>query len=429
MAGMTQALLVGALLAAMAGASGAQEPKRDVAYYVAQAAAAHKAKDYAGFLDAMLRAHELLPDHARVMYNLACAYALNRQPDKAVAWLDRIAAAGLAYPAAEDEDLASLKGSAAFQAVLTRFAANLAPVRRAETAFAIRERGFIAEGIAHDPVDGAFYVSSVRKRKVVRVDRRGIATDFASGREGLWAAFGLRVDAKRRLLWVTTAAIPQMVGFRPEDAGRAGVLKLDLATGRLLGAYVLPGAPEKHNVADLAIDSRGDVYVTDSETPAVYVVRAGANALERLAIAAPFASPQGIAFSADEKRFYVADYGRGIFVVDRATLAWRELAHADGVYLFGIDGLCLAGGNLYATQNGTRPRRVVRIALDAAGTRAERLDVLEANTPGLGEPTLGAVVDGWFYFNADSQWDRFDDKNDLPPDAEMRDHPVMRVKL
>jgi sugar lactone lactonase YvrE len=426
---MKRALLTLAVVVATLGAPSAQEPKPDLAADVARATEAYKAKDYATFVAAYEHAIGLVPDHPRIWYNLACGYALTGKPEKAVAMLERLAAAGLVYPAADDTDFAAIRESAPFKAVLERFAANLAPVHHAETAFTIPEKGLVTEGVAYDPVGGAFYVSSVHKRKVMRVDRSGAVSDFVANRPELWAALGLRVDAKRRVLWVTTAAMPQMVGYDAKDEGRSGVLEYDLKTAKLLGTFLLDGAPEKHSIADLTLSGAGDVYLTDSETPAVYAIRRGRERLERLPVAAPFVSPQGIAFSGDERRLFVADYARGIFVVDAKTMEWAKLEHPDDVCLLGFDGLCFAGGALYATQNGIRPKRVVRIALDATGLRAARLDVLESSTPGLGEPTLGAVVDGWFYFVAESQWDRFDDKGNLPPESDLRPHAVMRVRL
>jgi sugar lactone lactonase YvrE len=425
---MKRALLAFASLLVLLVSAGAQTPARDANDYLREATEAYKTKDYAAFLEATKHAHELAPDATRVWYNLACGYALAGDAERAAAWLDRLAAAGLVCAAADDPDFAAIARSPEFRGALARLASNTASVHHADVAFPIREKSFVPEGVAYDPVEKAFYVSSVHKRKVVRVDASGAATDFLAGRDDLWAAFGIAVDAKRRRLWVTTGAIPQMIGFEAADRGRSGALAFDLATGRRVKACLLPGSPSEHAISDLAVDSKGNVYVADSVTPAIYVIHEGTEALEPLVTGAPFLSPQGLAFSADERRLYVADYARGIFVVDPATRACTKLAHPDAVCLVGVDGLSFAAGALYATQNGISPKRVVRVALDRAGTRAERLDVLEANSPGLGEPTLCTVVDGWLYFVADSQWERFDEAGRLPPDAEMREHSVMRVR-
>jgi sugar lactone lactonase YvrE len=419
-----RSVLCGVLVASSA-LLAAEDPAHDLAYYARAAGLAYQAKDYPAFLDASLHAQALQPDHPRFLYNLACAHALAGKPDEAIAGLERLAAMGLVYAVEKDDDFASIRESASFRAVVARFHSNGTVVHQAERAFAIAEKGLIAEGIAYDPAGRSFYVSSVRKRKVVRIRDSKIA-DFLANRKELSGAFGIRVDSKRRRLWVTTGVVPQMIGFREEEDGRSGLLEYDLASGKLRGSHVLPG-PDKHNVADLTIDSNGTVYVSDSRTPAVYVLRKSKGDLERLRTEAPFVSPQGLALSKDEKKLYVADYARGVFVIDLETLGWVKLGHPDSVCLHGIDGMAYANGALYATQNGTEPKRVVKIALDETGSRAERLDVLEQGETG--EPTLGAVVGDSFYFIADGGWDQVDEKGVLAPDAQLRNHTILRVKL
>ena len=42
------------------------------------------------------------------------------------------------------------------------------------------------------------------------------------------------VDAKRGVLWATTAALPQVEEFRAEDKGKSALLRIDLETGGVL---------------------------------------------------------------------------------------------------------------------------------------------------------------------------------------------------
>jgi hypothetical protein len=421
-------MLAALAIAAACPARHAQQ-RLDAAEHARRAIAAYEAKDYAAYLEHMRSANELRPHHPRLMYNLASAFALNGKADEAVGLLDRVAAMGLVYPAATDEDFASIRESAAFKTVVARFASNAAPVHRGEVALTVPLRGFIMEGIAYDPVERVFYASSVRERRVVRVDAKGAVTEVASARDGLWSALGIHVDAKRRRLWVATAAMPQTLGIEPSDVGRSGLLELDLTTGKRARVYLLPKGDGANVLGDLAIAADGTVFATDSSTPALYVLRPGAAALERFAAGLPLASPQGLDLSADGRRLYVADYARGVFVVDPTAGTWARLETPEAICLLGVDGLYVHGGSLLAIQNGVNPHRVVRVSLDRTGTRAERLEVLEASTPHLEEPTLGTVDDGWFYFVANSQWNQFDDKNQLPPPADLRDHVVMRVRL
>jgi hypothetical protein len=78
-------------------------------------------------------------------------------------------------------------------------------------------------------------------------------------------------------------------------------------------------------------------------------------------------------------------------------------------------------------QNGASPPRVVRLTLDLAGKRVTACRVLERATPGPGEPTHGAIVDGAFWFLASAGWPRFDDDGHLRADASPDAPAIWRI--
>jgi sugar lactone lactonase YvrE len=56
-----------------------------------------------------------------------------------------------------------------------------------EIAYTISENDLIPEGIAYDPARKNFYVSSTFKRKIIRIDANGRATDFTQeAQDGLF---------------------------------------------------------------------------------------------------------------------------------------------------------------------------------------------------------------------------------------------------
>src|SRR3954469_22660151 len=89
--------------------------------------------------------------------------------------------------------------------------------------------------------------------------------------------------------------------------------------------------------------------------------------------------------------------------------------NSDGRALNGIDGLYLSGRTLLATQNGSSPERVVRFELDQSFTRIESESIIERATPTLGDPTHGLIVDGVFYYIANSGWDTLNDDGTPKP--------------
>ncbi len=426
------AAAVGLCLCALAGFTAVlaqeQQPK-DGRYYETLARKAYQEKDYASFLENMKAAAELRPNHPRLMFNLAAAYSLNGRGGEALNWLARLADMGLVFQAAADDDFVSIKNSDEFKTILKRVERNKARVGDGATAFTLREKGFIPEGIAYDPATGTFYLSSVYRRKIVSVGPGGEAKDFASERDGLWSVLGMRVDAARRLLWVTTAAHRQMSNFKEDENGASGLFKFDLRTGKLLKKYLLPNKPKPHLLGDLVINSRGDVFASDSRTPAVYVVTRGRDELVPLVEGEPFTSPQGLALTSDEQQLFVADYSKGLFVINLRTRKLTSLAPAPNVTLLGVDGIYSHRGSLLAVQNGVNPARLVRLFPSRDLSRIERLEVIEANNPLFDEPTLGVLVGDNFYLVANSQWGAIDEEGRLAPPEKLKEHVVLKINL
>ena len=96
------------------------------------------------------------------------------------------------------------------------------------------------ESIAYDPVEEAFYIGSTRKGKIVKVDKEGKVKDFIRPRQdGLWMVVGMKVDARRRVLWVNSSGGGSLIGYKESDSMPAGVFKFDLRSGKLINKFVL----------------------------------------------------------------------------------------------------------------------------------------------------------------------------------------------
>ena len=196
---------IAALVAALAISLAADEVA-DSRRLQQEALAAFKAKDLPAFLEKIRAAAALRPQHPSMQYQLAIAYALNGRTNEALDVLDRLAKMGFDYPAAKDEMFSSLRESPRFAAIVERFAANTQPTGNPVLAFTLDQSGLIPEGLAWDPGSKRHFVSSVRRRSIFAIDRRGHASLFAS--ELPLGAFGMKVDPERHVLWVATAALP-----------------------------------------------------------------------------------------------------------------------------------------------------------------------------------------------------------------------------
>jgi hypothetical protein len=249
-----------------------QEQRHDACYYFQVARKAYQEKDYSAFVDNMKLALALRPTHQTYMYYLAAGYSLTGKKAEALALLSQAARMGFVYSLDGKADFEAIRDSDKFKSILRKIESNKVPVVHSEVAFKANGKDLIPEGIAYDPVKRIFFLGSVYQQKIVMVDQKGGTIDFSSPQDGLWSALGMKVDAARRLLWVSTTAQPQMKNYREEDKGKSGVFMYDLTTGRLLKRYLLPNKPEPHWLGDLVVNSRGDVFATDSVSPAIYVI-------------------------------------------------------------------------------------------------------------------------------------------------------------
>ena len=89
-------LIVAATLPTLAAAQ--TGPVKDGRYYEAAARKAYQAKDYPAFLANMKLAAQLRPNHPRLLYNLAAAYAINGRSDEALSALRQVAEMGMIVP-------------------------------------------------------------------------------------------------------------------------------------------------------------------------------------------------------------------------------------------------------------------------------------------------------------------------------------------
>jgi hypothetical protein len=384
------------------------------------AAAAHQRGDFAAFHQAAAAAVELLPDSPRLLYNLACAQALTGQPDAALASLRRVVAMGAALPIAADPDLASLRDRTEFRDLVAAIA-ELAetPVGTASGRLALTELpgDFVPEAVAVAP-NGDLLVSSVRQRRIVRVTPEGTLRDFVpSGQHGLLSALGLQVDARRGWLWACSSGLAETAGITPAELGTAAVLAFDLATGAPRARIELPAGRERA-CNDLALLADGRLLISDPVAAEVLVGGPESGVARTLAAGPGLRAPQAIVPQADGRTAWLADWSRGLFLLDLASGAVRRVPAPDGTTLVGIDGMIRHGNALYAVQNGLAPNRVVALRLDRDGSAVTGVEVLLRNHPDFDEPTLLTVREtagrSELLVVANSHWNRFGRDGQLP---------------
>ena len=358
-----------------------------------------KAKDYAKLCETLRQLKPLLPGNPSVIYNLAASNSVLGDALAALSGLRNLAGMGLIYDFAADADFSSLLTSREFADIVQHINENKKPVSHSSASFTLAERDLIPEDIAYDPATRRFFVSSVRQSKIIALLGATDSRDFAKTD---WPVLALRVDARRRILWAATGWVPHCERCNKIDEDKSALLAFDLDSGAFRQRIE---SPVKGLLGDMTISRAGEIYVSEGIHGAVLRLPPGANRLERIDVPGEFPSPQTPALSGDEKTLYVPDYVRGIAAITLATggVTWPQ--PADNIALSGIDGLYLYRGSFVGVQNGSTPARIIRLSLDL-----RKQEVLEANTPELGQPTHGTIVGNMFYFIANSGWDQYDDQ-------------------
>ena len=335
----------------------------------------------------------LVPDRAAVLYLLSAAKQHLGESLEAFAFLKECLAMGEGFDPSGDPAFLGLKGSKEFDGLVTKVHSDFPPVAQARLAFVTEEKDLIPEGLAYDEKHNLFYLSSLNRKKIVKIDSEGRASDFVPGdRYGLLPVLGIRLDPADGSVWADTF----------EDAGRAELVHFD-SSARLLGRYA-PKDRAKHGFNDLVVRKNGEVITTDSLNNQVFRLDPRSHEFAALPVNRLLFYPNGIALADDDRTAYVSD-AVGIVKMDLREGTSRDVDPGPRNTLAGVDGLYWRKGSLIAVQNGIGSPRIASFRLSKDGNRVTQTKVLENHTPFTVLPTTGAIRGNDFYFIANSQID------------------------
>ena len=276
---------------------------------------------------------------------------------------------------------------------------------------------FIAEGIAHDASANRFFVASVATRRIVAI--QGGRQSMFARLPGDYSPLGIALSGET--LWVTAATLPQGAGHD----GPSALIAIDKGDGHARHVYPVPDQG-KAALNDLTFAPDGTVYASDSISGMLYRLSPTASALTRLKIV--LKSPQGMAVSADGKSLLVADYSLGLVKLDLSGNTFMPLRIPDGINVKGVDGLVrLPDGSFFASQNGLKKPRILRLSLSPDWTRLQSLDVVAADDPTIADPSLVTADQSGAYVVGVSQWASFG--NGLTPERPLQPWRIVKLTL
>jgi hypothetical protein len=248
-------------------------------------------------------------------------------------------------------------------------------------------------GLAHDSVSRRFIVGDPSVNKLVVVDevfnRVNDLVGAASG--GFFGLRALEIDGRRGDLWVANSGAER----------RPAVHKLQLVSGRVLFELPLPADFGDAFFEDLAVASSGAVLIVDSRGRRLLRVPPGGRVFEGALEDASLAGARSVA-PVNDRIAYVAN-GGGLIRADlqdgtATAVQIARGARLDGAVLEGLKRIRWHGGALVAVRadaDGTC--RILRIALNKAGTRVTSVEVLDADAA-MPDPTAAAVDKGVLFY-------------------------------
>ena len=335
------------------------------------------------------------PDRAAVLYFIAGTHALLREPHEAVETLKECIAAKEGFDPGGDRVFAGLKTSTEFQHLVQQVHKDFPRETTARLAFLTAEKDLVPEGLAYNPAEDVFYLSSLHLKKILRIPRQSPdrSTDFFPGdRYHLLPVLGIRMDPGDDTVWAASWL----------DNGRTELLHFDRG-GTLLGRFSLDES-NKHGFNDLVVLRDGAVIVTDTPGNQIFRFDPKTKTFLALNLSRALFMPNGIAVSDDQQFLYVADQF-GILRYELKTGHCVELSHGASSTLAGVDGLYWHKGSLVAVQNGIGSPRIAAFQLSSDGLHVSKTTVLENRSVFSILPTTGALRGDDFYFIVNSQVD------------------------
>jgi hypothetical protein len=386
-------------------------PCVDAADCRARAEAAAVAGEFESFHDLAWRAIQRgKPNDPELMRLLARAQALSGRPGDALVMLGRLADLGVPTDALTSDDFRFVRlipGWPALEARLTGKPAAASVAAVPESAVpapvgAVREptitssptarsvsepltfdaAGVDPRGLAHDSVSRRFVLGDRKAGRLLVIDEvsHNLVNYVSAASAGFYrdlTAFTL--DVRRGDLWVAS------VNEEGQASAAASALhKLQLVSGRVLAEARTAPAMSPVRFVDVTVTPDGTVYALDAVDSRIFRLRPGARALEsvmRLQARQPTALT-----AADDRVLYVAA-DEGLVRVDLGARAAAPVKSVEDLSRF--ESLSWRGGSLIGVQRVANSFLIVRIALDAAGTRAQPRHVLAAS-PVATVGTLGA---------------------------------------
>jgi len=419
-------IALGILLIAQSVASNDIVIETDAQFYASQKArseglAAFRTGNHALALTHMEAALKYRPGNTLLLGYVAFLAAETGNLERAEEATLSLMAAGQTPGTAIQKKLAEKLDENLWEELKTKLNANNRPKGTPLKHATIPNDVHLIEGIAVT-ADGRTFVSSVVSAGLYTLSDKEASLLASAKAHNMGSFFGIAYSAKNDSLFATYARVEQSPSG-PINEGKTGVAEFDAATGVLKNNWALEGSTDEHQIADIIITQNHDIYVSDATGKAVYKINN--HALVKAFNLPSAMSPQGLAEL--NNKLYLADYGRGIWLLDTKDNSVTLVGRPKTSNLSGIDGLTAHRGKLVAIQNGTNPQKIISLTLSKEENTILAINILAQSLPNFDEPTLGTSTVNGYYFVANSQWPKFGKNGTLKEGAVPKPTKLMKL--
>lgn len=276
------------------------------------------------------------------------------------------------------------------------------------------EKDLIPEGIAVDTQSGKFFLSSLRKNKIVTANSDGTnAADFiGSGQYDYLSGFGMTI--KGDTLYALSNGLQK-------QGNTSVLLLLHKKTGQLIAQYKTSISPYGY-LNDLAVSKNNEIFITESQSNKIYHIQRPGTNLQVYLDTVAVENSNGIAISDDNSKLYLASK-RGIRVVDVQT---KKILNQPDNASSGIDGMKFYKNSLI----GIVEKALMRYFLNEEGTEIINIKELIRFDSTYHSPTTFDMVGDTIYFIKNVQLDNFNDNTNAVIDPnKLESLALMKYKV
>lgn len=379
-----------------------QKPPPNVPELEAEALQAYQDKNWVRMYSMNMKLHQLRPHVPEYMINIVLAAASVERKNTAYHFMVKLQSQGLSYDFNQYEETAAIRGTEAYDYVNDLMIKAGEPAGEGKALFKLDLAPPDLGDVAWDPSRERFLVGTRREGTLFAVDDDGGVELLLQANEnnGLWSIDGLAVDPERNRLWIASNATPVFVGFEPSGASRGALFEYTLDTLEQVGRHRLPTSSMPHALGSVAVTANGDVYVIDRATPIIFRKTMQGPWLETFAGGQQLVALTDLAVTPDNSRLFVADAVMGILVIDPLARRSAMLEGPENLNLSGIYNIEFADSQLFVTQSGVSPQRVVRLGLNPNGATVDTVSPMASALDGFDTPGAGTLRGDSLYYIA-----------------------------